>query len=353
MKQKTALITGILGMTASYLCDILLDKGYRVIGLRRRSSNPNYENLENVINHPNLEIVIGDITDYSSVNSIMTKYDFDEVYNLAAQSFVRSSFDTPFHTIDVNSTGPLNFLEVIRKEKLNCKFYQASTSELFGKSVSLYYDVQGCSVRYDGFTLSEDSHIWQNRDTEYFQDELTPFIPASPYSIGKLAAHHLCRLYRESYGIYTSCGILFNHEGTRRGKDFLTRKVTDYVGQLVNYKNNGKLKLGNLSASRDFGFAGDYARAQHLMLQQEKPDDYVICTGETHTIEEFCKKAFEIAGFNYKDWIEIDKQHFRPSEVDMLRGDCSKAKNILKWKPEYTFDRLVQEMVLADIKRYE
>lgn len=353
MKNKTALITGILGMTASYLCEILLNKGYKVVGLRRRSSNPNYENLENVINHPNLELVIGDITDYSSVHSIMTKYNFNEIYNLAAQSFVRSSFETPFHTIEVNSTGPLNFLEVIRKEKLDCKFYQASTSELFGKSVSLYYDVQGSSVRYDGLPVEKDCFIWQNRNSEYFQDEDTPLTPASPYGVGKLSAHHLCRLYRESYNLFTSCGILFNHEGPRRGKDFVTRKITDYVGQLVNGKNNGKLKLGNLSASRDFGFAGDYANAQYLMLQQEKPDDYVVCTGETHTVREFCETAFDEAGFNYEDWVEVDPEFYRPAEVDYLRGDCSKAKQVLGWKPEYTFKQLVSEMVQADIERYK
>ncbi len=353
MNKKTALITGIMGMTASYLCEILLDKGYKVIGLRRRSSNPNYENLVNVIDNSNLEIVIGDITDYSSVHSIMTKYNPDEVYNLAAQSFVRSSFDTPYHTIDVNSTGPLNFLEVIRKEKLSSRFYQASTSELFGKAVSLYYDVQGSSVRYDGLPLKEDDGIWQNRDCEYFQDELTPFIPASPYSIGKLTAHHLCRLYRESYNIYTSCGILFNHEGPRRGKDFVTRKITDYIGQLVNKKNKGKLKLGNLSASRDFGFAEDYAYAQHLMLQQNIPDDYVICTEETHTVDEFCKLAFEEVGLNYNEYIEIDSSNFRPSEVNILRGDCSKARHVLGWKPTHSFKDLIREMVRSDVQRYE
>jgi len=371
--MKTAIITGVCGQTGSYLAELLLEKGYRVIGVRRRTSAPNNENIENCLQNNNFELVVGDITDYSFVNHIVNKTRYEswennvcvhplEIYNLAAQSFVKSSFETPFHTFDVDTIGVLNFLEVLKEiPKSEAKFYQASTSEMFGKSFSergsKYFKGIGC---LDGEVIPLPQY-------EKYQDENTPFMPQSPYGIAKLAAHHLCRLYRQSYGIHACCGILFNHESPRRGKEFVTRKITDYVGQIAFYINDKenrpnvidnlkktftKLKLGNLDSYRDWGHAKDYARAQHLILQQDSPDDFVICMEETHTVREFCDAAFKVIGLDYNDYVEVDPQFYRPSEVDFLRGDCTKAKSVLNWKPEYTFEQLVQEMVSADIERY-
>jgi GDPmannose 4,6-dehydratase len=372
--NKIALITGILGQDASYLAEILLEKKYKVIGTRRRTSSPNFDNISSLINHENFEMIIGDITDYSFIDSAIKNYKPDEIYNLAAQSFVKSSFETPFHTFDVDTIGVLNILEVIRKIKPDTKMYQASTSEMFGKSVSFDYDVQGQSARYDGPLVKDYRYenrfgrtfmIAQDSSDGLFQDECTPFMPQSPYGIAKLAAHHLCRLYRDSYGLSTCCGILFNHESPRRGIEFVTRKITDYVGKLYNsiktlsdgtlyYSDVAfpKLKLGNLDAYRDWGHAKDYARAQYMIMQQDELKDVVICMEETHTVREFCKIAFACIGEDYQKWVEVDPKFYRPSEVEYLRGDCSKAKKILGWKPEYSFQELVEEMVEADIERY-
>jgi GDPmannose 4,6-dehydratase len=384
-KQKVAIVTGVCGQTGSYLAELLLNKGYKVIGTRRRTSNPNLENVAGIINNKDFEIYTADITDFTCVRNMILKYQPDEIYNLAAQSFVKESFSQPFHTFDANTVGVLNFLEVLKQEKLDCKMYQASTSEMFGKNISFNYDIQGQGARYDGPFPNKEDYCYKNRyghkctSPEYegdgvFQDEDTPFVPQSPYGVAKLAAHHMCRLYRESYGVNVSCGILFNHESPRRGKEFVTRKITDYVGQLTllnpqkfglckeplaiylneqELKKHGKLKLGNLDAFRDWGHAKDYAASQWLILQQEKPDDYVVCTGETHTVREFCDAAFSVIELDYKDYVEVDPQFYRPAEVDYLRGDCYKAKQVLGWKPEYTFKKLVSEMVQADIERYK
>jgi GDPmannose 4,6-dehydratase len=370
MENKIAVVTGVSGQTASYLCELLLDKGYRVIGTRRRTSTPNNDNLINCLSHPNFELVIADITDYSCIHSLLMQYKPDEIYNLAAQSFVKASFDQPFHTFETDTIGVLNFLEVIRKEKLETKFYQASTSEMFGKSYSqrtitnpkYVGRTDVCDFRDIYNPIAPDDYLI----IEKYQDENTIFMPQSPYGIAKLAAHHLCRLYRQSYGIHACCGILFNHESPRRGKEFVTRKITDYVGKLrsmmdkaeyqgdADIVNNApKLKLGNLDAYRDWGHAKDYARAQYLIMQQDKPEDFVICMEETHTVREFCDAAFKTIGLDYNDWVEIDPQFYRPSEVDFLLGDCTKAKSVLNWKPEYTFEQLVEEMVQADIERHK
>lgn len=360
--MKTAICTGATGQTGSYLCEILLDKGYKVVGTRRRTTTPNNENVEKCLKNENFILEIADITDYPCVSGLVDKYNPDEIYNLAAQSFVKVSFDQPIHTFDVDTYGVLNFLEVIKNKNKSIKFYQASTSELFGKSYSCMYTpfMSDDLVRYDNPDGNRNTHEYIHKIDKAFQDELTPFSPQSPYGIAKLAAHHLCRLYKQSYDMFCVCGILFNHESPRRGKEFLTRKVTDYVGKLYvnslfsdNRLNNyPKLRLGNLDAYRDWGFAGDYAYAQYLMMQNEKPEDFVICTEESHTVREFCDIAFSYIGMDYKDWVVVDPQFYRPSEVDYLCGKSTKAKEKLKWKPTVSFKDLVENMVNADLTRY-
>ena len=328
--MKTAVVFGVTGQDGSYLTDLLLSKDYRVIGVARRSSVDTTERLDQNIKNVNFTLIEGDITDGFCVSDIINKYEPDEVYNLAAQSHVGTSFKQPTLTWDVTGGGCLNILEAIRVSPRvdNIRFYQASSSEMFGKN----------------FTLTDDGK---------YQDEDTAFMPQSPYAIAKLAAHHLVRNYRDSYGIHASSGILFNHESERRGENFVTRKITKWIGKFVasgKDENFPKLRLGNLQARRDWGHAKDYVRGMWLMLQQEEPDDYVIATGETHSVEEFLEYAFEHAGLgNWNQYVYIDPEFFRPAEVDYLLGNQAKARRKLGWEPEIKFRRLAELMTEADI----
>lgn len=349
--MKKAIIWGCTGQDGSHLSELLLDKGYKVVGISRRCSNPNTQRLSIALNDKRFELVNGDITDAFSVKEVLsTNADVDEVYNLAAQSHVSVSFHQPSLTWDITAKGCLNVLQTIASLNLKTRFYQASSSEMFGAS----FDIDEKGNKY--------------------QDESTTFLPQSPYAIAKCAAHYTTRFYREAYGVHASSGILFNHEGPRRGETFVTRKITKWIGNFINackkfnvkiedlkdsnitdtLNYNGfifpKLRLGNLEAFRDWGYAGDYVEAMWLMLQQETPDDYVICTGETHTIREFLDVAFSHIGIN--DWskfITIDPQFYRPAEVDYLCGRNTKATNKLNWRPKYSFDQLVKLMVNRDI----
>ena len=315
--MKTALITGITGQDGSYLAELLLAKGYTVYGVRRRTSQAHYgcsEHLKDDIN-----FIYADMTDPSSLIRAVEKSQPDEVYNLAAQSFVQTSWEQPVLTAEVNGTGAINLLEAIRLVKSDARFYQASTSEMFGK-------IQ-----------------------EMPQTERTPFYPRSPYGVAKLFAHWTTVNYRESYPMFTCSGILFNHESPRRGLEFVTRKITHTVAR-IKYGLTNELRLGNLDAKRDWGYAGDYVKAMWLMLQQDVPDDYVIATGETHTVREFVEKAFEYVGLNYRDYVTIDPRFLRPAEVDVLVGNPEKARNKLGWAPEVTFEQLVHMMMEEDLR---
>jgi len=326
--SKTAIITGITGQDGSYLSELLLSKDYKVLGLYRRSSSLHFERIYHLINNKNLTLLEFDLTDPHSIYSIIKKYQPDEFYNLAAMSHVATSFDQPVSTFNVNTNGVLYILDSIKTTSSATKFYQASTSEMFGKN----YDIDQFNNKY--------------------QDENTSLAPQSPYAVSKVAAHNLVRIYREAYNVFACSGILFNHEGPRRGENFLTRKVTKYIGQLINNKTNETLKLGNLQAYRDWGHSKDYVKAMYLMLQQDHPDDYVVCTGETHKVLDFVKKAFEIVDLDYTKYVEIDSTLYRPAEVDYLCGRNSKAQKVLGWTPETTFHELVNEMVRYDIKNY-
>lgn len=326
--NKTAIITGITGQDGSYLSELLLEKDYKVIGLYRRSSSYHFERISGIKDHPNLTLLEFDLTDPSVINTIIKKYQPDEFYNLAAMSHVGSSFDQPSTTFDINTMGVLHILEAIRAHSSATKFYQASTSEMFGKN----YDI--------------------DKNNNKYQDENTPLIPQSPYAVSKVASHNLVRIYRDAYNIFSCSGILFNHESPRRGENFLTRKVTKYIGQLVNNKTSDSLKLGNMAAYRDWGHAKDYVYAMYLMLQQDVPDDYVICTGETHTVLEFVTKSFQSVDLDYTKYVEIDQNLYRPAEVDYLCGRSTKAQKVLNWKPLVTFDELVNEMINSDIAAY-
>jgi GDPmannose 4,6-dehydratase len=326
--NKTAIITGITGQDGSYLSELLLEKNYNVIGLYRRSSSYHFERIQNILNHPHLTLLEFDLTDPSSISNIINKYQPDEFYNLAAMSHVATSFDQPVTTFDVNTMGVLHILESIRTLSSATKFYQASTSEMFGKNYN---------TDFDG---------------NKYQDENTVLMPQSPYAVSKVASHNLVRIYRDAYNIFACSGILFNHEGPRRGENFLTRKVTKYIGKLVNNKTNDTLKLGNLQAYRDWGHAKDYVKAMYLMLQNDEPDDYVVCTGSTQKVLDFVIRAFEIVDLDYKKYVEIDPLLYRPAEVDYLCGRSLKAQKVLGWKLETTFDDLVNEMVHSDITSY-
>lgn len=326
-----AIVTGITGQDGSHLVDLLLWKGYEVIGVVRRTSTPNTERVNHLLKNPNFKLEEGDITDYSSIINILTKHsDADEVYNLAAQSHVAVSFKQPGLTWDVTGKGCLNILQAIVDLSLHEKvrFYQASSSEMFGKN----YDIV---------------------DGEKVQSENTRFLPQSPYAIAKCAAHEAVRLYREAYGLHASAGILFNHEGPRRGETFVTRKITKWIGEYIKSGQDPsfpKLRLGNLEAWRDWGYAGDYVEAMWLMLQQDAGDDYVICTGETHTIRDFLNAAFAYVGID--DWSDLviqDPEFYRPAEVDYLRGDNTKARTVLGWQPDTSFNRLVEMMMQHDL----
>ncbi|MCC6493357.1 MAG: GDP-mannose 4,6-dehydratase [Pirellulales bacterium] len=337
--RKKALITGITGQDGSYLAELLLEQGYHVWGIIRRSSSFNPGRIDHLYQDPHdcdvrLRLIYGDLGDASSINQILQKVRPDEVYNLAAQSHVKVSFDVPEYTGDVTGLGAVRILEAMRELGLSARFYQASSSELYGKVV------------------------------ETPQTERTPFHPRSPYAAAKAYAFYITQNYRESYGTFAVNGILFNHESPRRGETFVTRKVTRAAAR-IKLGLQKRLYLGNLDAKRDWGFAGDYVQAMWLMLQADKPDDYVIATGETHSVREFCEAAFSHVGLPLR-WqgrgveerglgpdgqvlVEIDANYFRPAEVDLLLGDASKARRELGWKPRVTFEQLAKMMVEADL----
>lgn len=317
--SKTALITGITGQDGSYLAEFLLKKGYEVFGLVRKLSTPNLGRIEHILK--DVQLIEGDLTDQSSLISAVKRANPDEVYNLAAQSFVPTSWNQPVLTGDVTGLGVVRLLEAIRNVDENIKFYQASSSEMFGKV------------------------------TESPQNENTPFYPRSPYGIAKLYGHWITVNYRESYGLHASSGICFNHESLRRGIEFVTRKVTDGVAR-IHLGMSKYLILGNLDAKRDWGYAGDYVKAMWLMLQQKKPDDYVIATGKTHSVRELVATAFSAAGIdNWGAHVKVDKKLFRPAEVYELCGDFSKARKKLGWAPKVAFEELIEMMVNHDIER--
>ena len=317
--KKRALITGINGMDGSHLAEFLLQKDYDVFGLERRISNRIRENTRRI--EDEIEFISGDITDQNSILRAINRCNPDEVYNLAAQSFVGESWNSPGLTTSVTGVGVLRVLESIRESGKNIRFYQASTSEMFGKAVE-------CPA-----------------------NEKTPFYPRSPYGVSKLYGHWITKNYRESYGMFNCSGICFNHESERRGIQFVTRKITDGVAKIF-LGLSDDIVLGNLDAKRDWGYAVDYVEAMWLMLQQDEPDDYVIATGECHSVKEFLEKAFYHAGINdWEKYVKQDERFMRPAEVDVLIGDYSKAKTVLKWEPTTTFDSLVKKMVESDIKR--
>lgn len=325
MEIKKALITGITGQDGSYLAEFLLEKGYHVYGIVRRSSSFNTKRIDHLFKDPHvtennrLHLVFGDMNDASSINKILRTINPDEIYHLAAQSHVRVSFDIPEYTSEITGLGTLRILEAMKELKLKSKFYQASSSEMFGASPPP-------------------------------QDESTFFHPRSPYAVAKVYAYWMARHYREAYGMFACNGILFNHESPRRGVTFVTRKITKGIADIKAGRAE-KIYLGNLDAKRDWGFSGDYVKAMWLMLQQDKPDDYVVATGETHSVREFLEEAFKHAGLgDYQNYVEIDPRYFRPTEVDALCGDFSKAKQVLGWEPEVKFKELVRMMVDADLK---
>ena len=318
MLQKTALITGITGQDGSFLAEFLLRKGYRVVGMTRRSSTDVHERIQHIVD--DIEIVSGDLLDQSSIGSILADVRPDELYNLAAQSFVPASWTQPVLTGEFTALGVTRVLEAIRAVDPSIRFYQASSSEMFGK----VHQVP--------------------------QNEQTAFYPRSPYGVAKVYGHWITVNYRESYGLHASSGIAFNHEGPRRGKEFVTRKISDAVAR-IKLGMQKELRLGNLDAQRDWGHAADYVRAMWLMLQQNKPDDYVIATGRTHAVRDFVRLAFAAADLDWEKYVVVDPRYYRPAEVDLLVGDAAKAQRVLGWRPEITFEQLVDEMVQADLDR--
>lgn len=318
--MKRALITGVTGQDGSYLAEFLLEKGYKVYGLRRRTSTPNYENVQKIKDQ--IEWLSGDLTDMASLMEAVRVSQPDEVYNLAAQSYVAASWPQPLATGHMTAISVTNMLEAVRLMKPDAKYYQASSSEMFGK-------VQ-----------------------ETPQRETTPFYPRSPYGVAKVYGHWITVNYRESFNMFACSGILFNHESPRRGLEFVTRKVTDAVAR-IKLGLQTDLKMGNLDALRDWGFAGDYVKAMWLMLQQEEPDDYVIATGEMHSVKELLETAFSYVDLNYRDYVIIDPQFVRPAEVDLLLGDCNKAKERLGWEIELSFKQLIHMMVDEDLRRVQ
>ena len=339
--MKKAIIFGVTGQDGSHLADLLLLKEYSVLGVARRTSTDNTGRIKHLQTNPNFQLVQGDITDSHSIIRILSEHvDVDEIYNLAAQSHVAVSFKQPALTWDITGKGCLNILQSIVDLKMdNVKFYQASSSEMFGRN----YDERATDGDFDS-----------KLPVEKYQNEETKFLPQSPYAIAKCAAHHMTRLFREGYDVHASAGILFNHEGPRRGETFVTRKITKWIGEFVKSGRDPefpRLRLGNLEAFRDWGYAGDYVEAMWMMLQQESPDDYVICTGETHTIREFLDVAFKHIGIdNWSDLVVQDPEFYRPAEVDYLRGCNSKAREKLGWTPANSFDDLVKMMVDYDVE---
>ncbi|RMG45420.1 MAG: GDP-mannose 4,6-dehydratase [Acidobacteria bacterium] len=328
MAERTALITGITGQDGSYLAEFLLARGYRVHGLVRRSSTFSTDRIEHLYQDPHepdarLRLHYADLGDPDSLRHVIAFCDPDEVYNLGAQSHVRVSFDLPLYTADIVGLGTLRLLEAVREHERRTgrrvRFFQASSSEMFGNA------------------------------PEFPQRETTPMRPRSPYGAAKLFAHNLVVNYREAYGMHASCGILFNHESPRRGETFVTRKITRAVGR-IKAGLQDKLYLGNLEARRDWGFAGDYVEAMWLMLQREEPGDYVVATGETHSVREFVEEAFGLAGLDWRDHVETDPRYLRPTEIDALCGDASKARRELGWSPKVGFRELVRMMVESDLE---
>ncbi len=315
--SKTALITGITGQDGSYLTELLLEKGYDVYGLVQRSANYQFENIEHLL--PDITIITGDLADSSSLMRAVQVSGPDEVYNLAAQSFVKASWDIPELTGDITGVGVSRVLEAVRLEAPKARFYQASSSEMFGKVLA----------------------VPQNEDT--------PFYPRSPYGVSKVYGHYATVNYRESFGLYACSGILFNHESPRRGREFVTRKIAISVARIKKGLDSA-LKMGNIEAKRDWGFAGDYVRAMWLMLQQDTPEDFVVGTGETHSVKEFLELAFSHVGLNWQDYVTEDPEFMRPAEVDLLLADPTRAREKLGWTTEVSFPELVSMMVEAELK---
>jgi GDPmannose 4,6-dehydratase len=316
--MKSALISGVTGQDGSYLAELLLEKGYKVVGMKRRTSLLATDRIDHLLTHPNFQLVYGAMNDVGSFYRLFASHHFDEVYNLAAQSHVRVSFDVPEETVDAVAMGPLRLLECIRTMQPQCRFYQASSSEMYGDN------------------------------PEHPQNEETRLMPASPYACAKVFAHGLTRNYREGYRIHASSGILFNHESPRRGETFVTRKIT-LAAARIKLGLQDKITLGNLDALRDWGYAKDYVEAMWLMLQQDIPDDYVIATGETHTVREFLNEVFDIAELDVDKHLVIDDRLKRPHEVPWLEGDFTKAKERLGWKPKTTFKSLARLMYESDL----
>lgn len=327
MKRKRALISGITGQDGSYLAELLLEKGYEVFGIVRRASTFNTSRIDHLYidphdmigGQPNLHTIYGDLTDSSNIARIVADVRPDEIYNLGAQSHVRVSFDIPEYTANVGGLGALRFLEAIRSARLPARFYQASSSELFG------------GIRSAA------------------QHEQTPFYPRSPYAAAKLYAYWITINYREAYGLFAVNGLLFNHESPRRGETFVSRKITRAAAR-IKLGLQKRLTLGNLDSKRDWGYAGDYVQAMQLMLQQDRPDDYVIGTGECYSVRDFAEAAFRCVGLNWEEYVDIDASLLRPAEVDILQADPSKARRVLGWKPKVTFNGLVELMVESDLK---
>jgi GDPmannose 4,6-dehydratase len=315
----TAIITGITGQDGSYLAEFLLEKGYKVVGIVRRSSTTPYERISHLVDR--VELVSADLLDQTSLTDVVSDHKPDEIYNLAAQSFVQTSWTQPVLTGEFTALGVTRMLEAMKKAAPNARFYQASSSEMFGKV------------------------------HESPQRESTPFYPRSPYGVAKVYGHWITVNYRESFALYAVSGILFNHESPRRGLEFVTRKVTDGVAR-IKLGLARELRLGNLEARRDWGFAGDYVRAMWLMLQQDAPDDYVVGTGKTWSVRQLCEVAFNCVKLDYRDFVVQDERFFRPAEVDLLVADASKARNALGWSPDVTFEQLTEMMVEADLRRY-
>ena len=318
MSKKVALITGITGQDGSYLADLLVEKGYRVYGMVRRSSVEKFERIQHLIGK--IELIQGDLLDQLSLISVLKETKPDEIYNLAAQSFVPTSWAQPVLTSEFTAVGVTRLLEAIRLVDRSIKFYQASSSEMYGKV----------------------------RETP--QTEITPFYPRSPYGVCKVYGHYITVNYRESYGLFAVSGILFNHESPRRGLEFVTRKVTDGVAR-IKLGLAKDISLGNLDAKRDWGFAGDYVEAMWLMLQQPQPDDFVIATGQTRSVKELVQIAFSHVDLNWEKYVKLDRAFLRPAEVDLLVGDSSKAKRELKWQPSVSFEQMIKMMVDSDIQR--
>ena len=317
--MPTAIITGITGQDGSYLAEFLLEKGYKVVGIVRRSSTTPYERISHLVDR--IELVSADLLDQTSLTDVVSDHQPDEIYNLAAQSFVQTSWTQPVLTGEFTALGVTRMLEAMKKAAPNARFYQASSSEMFGKV------------------------------HESPQRESTPFYPRSPYGVAKVYGHWITVNYRESFALYAVSGILFNHESPRRGLEFVTRKVTDGAAR-IKLGLSRELRLGNLEARRDWGFAGDYVRAMWLMLQQDTPDDYVVGTGKTWSVRQLCETAFRCVGLDYRDFVVQDDRFFRPAEVDLLVADASKARRVLGWAPDVTFEQLIEMMVQADLARY-